>query len=100
MATLKLRKPAAAAGTPPAPKRAPVRGHANRARPTLKEAQAQRTERERDEAVPATRGASDTDKRQVAPVRREPHERRDTHQRRDAPERQDTRQRSGRPERD
>jgi hypothetical protein len=31
MATLKLRKPAAAAGTPPAQKRAPVRGHANRA---------------------------------------------------------------------
>ena len=46
MATLKLRKPAAAAGPGPAPKRAPVRGPANRPRPTLKEAQALRAERD------------------------------------------------------
>jgi len=45
MATLKLRKPAAPAGAPASPKRAPLRGGALRPRPTLAEAQALRTER-------------------------------------------------------
>jgi len=58
MATLKLRKPADAAGTGPSPKRAPVRGHANRSRPTLKEAQALRTER--DASVPAAPAAPES----------------------------------------
>ena len=82
MATLKLRKPAA--GTAPSPKRAPVRGHANRPRPTLKEAQALRTERDASvtpaAAAPAARevrearSASDArfDPRSKPPRRHEP----------------------------
>jgi len=48
MATLKIKKPAAAPGAAPAPRRAPVRGAGAgvKRRPTLAEAQAERAERE------------------------------------------------------
>jgi 23S rRNA pseudouridine2604 synthase len=86
MATLKLRKPVSSAGPGPAPKRAPVRGQANRQRPTLKEAQALRAERER-RAPPERRDERDGREPRDIEVPRRAHERRDPQASRDLPQR-------------
>jgi len=66
MATLKLRKPANPANVEPAARRAPVRGHANRPRPTLAQAQALREERAAPTPQPATRPERRGDERPLA----------------------------------